>query len=745
MGNCCSCCPSWCSCPAGDGYEPLPGENNEGHPRQTPGGAHNEFPAPEPRDTGLPGPPVAAFPAPEPRDTGLPGPPVAAFPAPEPRDTGLPGPPVAAFPAPEPRDTGLPGLPVAAFPAPEPRDTGLPGLPVAAFPAPEPRDTGLPGPPVAAFPAPEPRDTGLPGLPVAAFPAPEPRDTGLPGPPIAAFPAPEPRDTGLPGLPVAAFPAPEPRDTGLPGLPVAAFPAPEPWDTGLPGLPIAAFPAPEPWDTGLPGPPIAASVRPGPSSQDEVPPVIVQQPDTPSASGQRPSLGIFDLTPQDPSVGGPSPPPPPPAFIPGMAPTLARPLWLKEKKPYNKKGATERVRCKTIVPSDIKKESLWSSANEKQFENSDLKDRLLRTFAAKTSLGVPIFQPSSSGSSPLPSPSGSPSEGSVFSTQLLQNLEILRKSVKVSDNDFIKAILTGDMAFLSGIKNFQGLIEKLQSVTEKQKKALQDKQGNGAPLQKMEFFYLQLVEEGHLSERLRCLRFHFTRAEVLDQARNEQEVVLAALSAVVSSQGLAQLAQLLLFILNFLNEGPTSAPAYGINLCDIDKINSVKMTDPAESGTLLDLVVRECQKSHPDILNIITELEPVDKATRVDDENLTSVIRSLRADITKLEGDLNSLPDTEPHGLFSKTMQPLLQEWTQKVELLERGESEIGAEWERLRVKFSLKGETPKLLLSSLATFRGDFKKIMDKGNRRSLRRKSFNDLYDVAARSGPVHPLNRR
>ncbi|CAN0320158.1 unnamed protein product [Lampetra fluviatilis] len=415
MGNCCSCCPSWCSCPTRDGYEPLPGENNQGRPRQTPGGAHNEHPAPEPRDT------------------------------------------------------------------------------------------------------------------------------GLPSPPIAAFPAPEPRDTSLPGLPIAAFPAPEPRDTGLPG------------------------------------PPIAASERPGPSSQDEVPAVIVQQPDTPSASGQHPSPP-------------PPPPPPPPALISGMAPTLARPPWLKEKKPYNKKGATERVRCKT------------------------------------------------------------------------------------------------------------GLIEKLQSVTEKQKKALQDKQGNGAPLQKMEFFYLQLVDEGHLSERLRCLRFHFTRAEVLDQARKEQEVMLAALSAVVSSQGLAQLAQLLLFILNFLNEGPTSAPAYGINLCDIDKINSVRMTDPAESGTLLDLVVRECQKSHPDILNVITELEPVDKATRVDDENLTS-------------------------------------EWTQKVELLEKGEGEIGAEWERLRVKFSLKEKMPKPLLSSLATFRGDFKATACRVGRRYGREEpSMNNAVSLRA-----------
>nr|XP_032831747.1 protein diaphanous homolog 1-like [Petromyzon marinus] len=531
MGNCCSCCPSWCCCccPMRSGYEQLPGKNEQGRPRQTPGGAPNEHPNPEPHGT------------------------------------------------------------------------------------------NLPGHPVEAFPAPEPRGTNLPGLQAEAFPAPEPRGTNLPGLPVEAFPAPEPRGTNLPGLQAEAFPAPEPRDTNLPGLPVEA------------------------------------SVRPGPPSQEEIPAVIVQQPD----SRQRSSLGIYDLTPQDPSVGAPPPPPPPPpppALIPGTAPTPVRPPWLLEKKAYNKKGATERVRCKTIAPSDIEKDSLWSSANEKKFENSDLKDRLLRTFAAKTSLGLAIYQPSSGGSSPLPSPSGSPSEGSVFSAGFLQNLEILRKSAKVSDNDLIKAILTGDIAFLSGIVSLKDLILTLQRVREEQKKALNEKRGSGAPLQKMEFFYLRLVDEGYLSERLRCLLFHFTRAEVLDQARKEQEVVLAALRAVVSSQGLAQLAQLLLFIINFLNEGPTSAPAYGINLCDIDKVNSVRMTDPAESGTLLDLVVRECQKSHPDILNVITELEPVDKATGVDDENRKSMIQSLRAEITKLECDLNSLPDTEPHGPFSKTM-----------------------------------------------------------------------------------------
>ncbi|XP_061405927.1 protein diaphanous-like [Lethenteron reissneri] len=254
--------------------------------------------------------------------------------------------------------------------------------------------------------------------------------------------------------------------------------------------------------------------------------------------------------------------------MPGMPDTARIPPWLKAKKKYDKRRATRPVRWQMIAPSAMERRSVWSRADEARFDSPQFQAQLLRAFAAK--------QPragGSTGATSLPTPASPAEASSVFSKDVLQNFDILTKSAKVSYDEIARATLTGDMASLSHIKSIKGLLASLQKINEEEELALRERQGQGAPLQPPELFYLQLVDEGHLSERLRCLLFHFTRAEVLDQARKEQEVVLAALSAVVSSQGLTQLTQLLLFILNFLNEGPTSSPAYGFNLCDIDKVS----------------------------------------------------------------------------------------------------------------------------------------------------------------------------
>ncbi|XP_066556280.1 protein diaphanous homolog 1 [Amia ocellicauda] len=563
--------------------------------------AKSKITAPVPMPPTPPPPPPPPLPPPPPPGApGIPLPPGALGmpPPPPPRAPGMPPPP--------PPPPGAPGMP----PPPPPGALGMPPLPRAPGMPPPPGAPGMPPPPppgaLGMPPPPLPRAPGIPLPPGAPGMPPPPGALGMPPPPL-------PRAPGIP-LPPGALGMPPPPPPRAPGMPPPPPPPP-----GAPGMP----PPPPPGALGMPPPPLPRA--PG-------------MPLPPGAPGIPPPPGAPGMPPPPPpgAPGMPLPPPPPPLVIENgklVMPTPVLPLGLTPKKKYKPKVQLRKLHWNSIDVQTLTPDCFWANLKEDRFASKELFDELTSSFAAKSPMKT-----DKDGEEEAPKRKKI-KELRVLNNRKAQNLSIVLANFKLPFDKIKQAILEMNEEILTEtrVENLLKLLPRAEELS--QLAELKDQYDDLDP---SEQFGVVMSSVPRLMARLHAILFKLQFQEQFDDIRSDLEAVTTAIEGQRESKSFSELLELLLLIGNFLNADSNNAETFAFRLSYLCKLINTRSTDL--KTTLLHFLVQLCEEKYPEILHLIEDLEPVERASKVSGEFLRQSFGDMGREITSLEKLTETFP-----------------------------------------------------------------------------------------------------
>ncbi|MBN3295031.1 DIAP1 protein, partial [Amia calva] len=145
-----------------------------------------------------------------------------------------------------------------------------------------------------------------------------------------------------------------------------------------------------------------------------------------------------------------------------------------------------------------------------------------------------------------------------------------------------------------------------------------------------------------LMARLHAILFKLQFQEQLDDMRSDVEAVTVAIEGQRESKSFSELLELLLLIGNFLNADSNNADAFGFRLSYLCKLINTRSTDL--KMTLLHFLVQLCEEKYPEMLHLIEDLKPVERASKVSGEFLRQCFGDMGREITSLEKLIETFP-----------------------------------------------------------------------------------------------------
>jgi hypothetical protein len=144
-----------------------------------------------------------------------------------------------------------------------------------------------------------------------------------------------------------------------------------------------------------------------------------------------------------------------------------------------------------------------------------------------------------------------------------------------------------------------------------------------------ERFYLALIHVSMLQLRVDLLLRSAEAGPELKEAIDQAAQFSTAVAAVNNSGALKEVLALILKVGNFLNGGSARGGAYGFKIDFLTKLKDVRSADP--SFTLLHFIAMIVEKEMPKLMAIVTDLEPVIAASKLDIDHARETVAKYRS------------------------------------------------------------------------------------------------------------------
>lgn len=397
--------------------------------------------------------------------------------------------------------------------------------------------------------------------------------------------------------------------------------------------------------------------------------------------------------PPMPGMGGPPPPPMPgmrpmgPGMMPPPAPKMPEvlPYGLKPKKKYDTDGPMKRANWKPIVPQKLNENSFWIRVHEDKLASDDILSGLAAKFSSKPAKKITGEKDSTD----------RPSLGTkktvvdlrVLDAKAAQNLSILLGgSLKHLSYEQIKIyLLRCDMSMLDS-NIVQQLIQYLPPPD--QLKRLQEIKTAGEELSGAEKFAATVAEIKRLGARLQSLSFRLNFTDLVSDVKPDIVAATAACQEIKTSKKFAKILELILLLGNYMNSGTRNEAAFGFEISFLTKLTSTK--DLENKQTLLHYIVDCIEVKFPECLSFVEDLGHVDKASRVNLDNIQKTMRQMMASLKNVESDLNNnkVPQSsEDH--FIEVMGQFSVECRKQVEVLGKMQDNMEALFKEIAEYFA--------------------------------------------------------
>ncbi|KAL1780911.1 diaphanous-like 3 isoform X1 [Sigmodon hispidus] len=337
-------------------------------------------------------------------------------------------------------------------------------------------------------------------------------------------------------------------------------------------------------------------------------------------------------------IGGPVPPPPPLGFLSGQSSSpLNLPFGLKPKKEFKPEISMRRLNWLKIGPNEMSENCFWIKVNENKYENTDLLCKLENTFCCqhKAKRNTDDFEEKKAIKKRI-------KELKFLDPKIAQNLSIFLTSFRVPYEEIKTMILEVDETQLSE-SMIQNLLKHLPD--EEQLSSLSQFRSDTNSLCEPEKFAVMMSNVKRLRPRLSAILFKLQFEEQVNNIRPDIMAVSTACEEIKKSKSFSKLLELVLLMGNYMNAGSRNAQTFGFDLSSLCKLKDIKSAD--QKTTLLHFLVDICEEKHPDILHFVSDLEHLDKASKVSVEMLERSLKQMGRQLQQLEKDLETFPPPE--------------------------------------------------------------------------------------------------
>lgn len=204
----------------------------------------------------------------------------------------------------------------------------------------------------------------------------------------------------------------------------------------------------------------------------------------------------------------------------------------------------------------------------------------------------------------------------LFDSKDSKNLSIVLKSVKMSDEDLIRAIMACDAAAIP-----EKLVASLHDLAPKataEKIALLTEQlraGTGPRLDRPERLFIQLFTVDGWRSALSLMRIQAKAKEFAEQIHDQMRPIRKACGLLRDAQQLFSTLGCLLFVGNYTNQGTFRGDAFGFQVSSIKAATDVRTSQ--KEYTLLDYLVEALADRQPEWLQFAEHVEVIELARKI--------------------------------------------------------------------------------------------------------------------------------
>ncbi|XP_041454485.1 inverted formin-2-like isoform X2 [Lytechinus variegatus] len=522
-------------------------------------------------------------------------------------------------------------------------------------------------------------------------PPPPPPGVGAPPPP----PPPPPPCPGAGGM----IPPPPP----LPGGPGIPPPPPPPPPPGMGG----AVPPPPPFTGGVPPPPPLPGGAPPP-------------PPPPFPGGGVP--------PPPPFPGGGPPPPPPiggmgvprPPGPPGMSLFSAVGVANAASGPPKPKKKMRTVNWSKIPPNKIMSQpnmNVGPSKNIWRQISEHGSSKITPEFQSIEELFCQQEKKAKDEADSAKKKKKASAEINLLDGKRSLNVNIFLKQFRMPNETIIQLIKDGNVEGFGGVERLRGLMKLLPEKDELQ--MLKAFDGDKTKLGAAEKFYLQLSELPNYALRIEGMMMKEEHAAAIGHLKPAINITAQASKDILESEKLEEFLALILVTGNFINAGGYAGNAMAFKISSLLKLQDTRANKPRM--TLMHYLVEMAEEKNPDLLTFPSEMKNLSQACKLSVDHLTSEVKLLGKNLSKIEKQVNTASDDIKEQLvkFLKTAQ-------EEVKELEEGLAKIEILSQELATYFCEDQKTFKLqeFLQIFETFANRIKQCQDDNEKRRISEK---------------------
>merc|ERR1719423_99742 len=457
-------------------------------------------------------------------------------------------------------------------------------------------------------------------------------------------------------------------------------------------------PPPPPGMGGPPGPP----PPPGPPGMGG-PPGPPPPPGPPGSGPPGP--------PPPPGMRGPPGPPGPPG-MPGLPPPpgagpVGLPFGLKQKKTYKSAG-TKRIQWDKLDARKLKKDSVWTKADETKFETDSFMKQLSTVFASRA---APKMKRGGGDGGADDEPQKKKLENKVLDPKSAQNLAIFLGSIKMDYDMVRRLILQCSPDLDSSIVN--GLLQQMPDV--EMLGAFKELDCPLSELVEAEKFCVIVSKVHRFHMRLETIKFEREFDEITQQNLKPDIVTVTdACKRLRKSDKFVKLLELVLFIGNYLNAGHNKGQSFGFDVDFLPKLRDSKSAD--NSQTMLHFMANmiENNSEYAMIKGFEEDLRTAERAKRVSQDELDRQMKHVKTNLDKLSKNVDQvskLQRKDPDDKFEEVMSVFNEKADSEYNLCKVLKDELDEEYSNLAdyLCFDKKKKPMEEFFSIIDKFRIDY------------------------------------
>lgn len=414
-------------------------------------------------------------------------------------------------------------------------------------------------------------------------------------------------------------------------------------------------------------------------------------------AGIRPTSGV---------IVGPPPPPPPPHAVPTPPPAPPGPPPPPPLRIGSLTDKPSRMVQKNIPqPSNPLKSFNWCKLPESKLEGTvweELDDTKLykeidlldfdKTFSAYQKQQV-----NGSVEEDIPSvvtrATPKARELSVIDGRRAQNCTILLSKLRLSNEEICRAILSMDNKEQLPKDMVEQLLKFMPS--QEEKALLEEHSMEIDSMARADRFLYEISKIVHYEQRIRTLFYKKKFQERISDSKPKIEAVLEASKELHRSKRLKRMLELILAFGNYMNRGARGNAA-GFHLASLNRIADTK-SSINRNMTLLHYIIDTLEKKFKDVLKIEEDIHHVRQAAKVNLNELTKEIQSLKLGLQEVQKELEfhrSQP-SQAGDKFVPVMKEFITTATYRFSELEDSFQEMKQRYEQVVKHF---GEDPSHL-----------------------------------------------